>query len=63
MDDLFDESTLERFRKMRPRAVYDEARDSVYRHGAVTSEEFLDVYEELVQKGILSWAQIEEFEK
>lgn len=63
MDELFDESTLERFRGMQPREVYEEARDAVYRLGSATSEQFADVYDELVDKGILTWSQIEEFEK
>lgn len=63
MDELFDQSTLERFRRMRPREVYEEARDAVYRLGSTTSAQFVDVFEELVDKGILTWSQIEEFEK
>jgi hypothetical protein len=63
MDEIFDQSTLERFRAMRPRDVYAEARDAVYRLGSTTSEQFRDVFEELVDKGVLTWSQIEEFEK
>jgi len=63
MDDIFDESTLERFRGMKPRDVYAEARDAVYRLGSTTSAQFADVFEELVDKGVLTWGQIEEFEK
>jgi hypothetical protein len=63
MDELFDETTLERFRGMRPREVYEEARDAVYRLGSTTSEQFVDVFDSLVDKGILTWSQIEEFEK
>jgi hypothetical protein len=37
-------------------------KSSVYRTGGATSEDFLDAYEELVEAGILSWEQIEEYE-
>lgn len=63
MADLFDSKTLERLRSLSPREAFDEAKSAVYRLGGVTSDDFLDVFEELVDKGILSWEQIEEFEQ
>jgi hypothetical protein len=63
MDDLFDSDTIERFRTMAPRDAYERAKDAVYQHGAVTSEEFNDVYEELVRRGVLTWTEIEEFRR
>ena len=59
----FDEETLARFRNMPSLQVYNEAKNAVYRSGAVSSDDFLDVFEILVDRGILSWDQIREFER
>jgi len=61
MADLFDFETLERLRTLSPRAAYDSVKDALYRRGPTTSTDFLDAYEELVDEGILTWEQIEEF--
>ena len=61
MAELFDPETLERFRKMPPRRAYEEAKNAVYRLGATSSQDFVDIYEELVEQGILTWEQVEEF--
>lgn len=58
----FDPETLARFRRLPPGKVYQEAREAVYKAGATNSGDFLDVYEELVNQGILSWDQIEEYD-
>lgn len=57
-----DAQTIDRLRSMTPRQAFDEARAVVYRLGAVGSEDFLDIYEQLVSEGILSWDQIEAFD-
>ncbi len=62
MASVFDPETLEMFRTLPPRQVYDNARHLVYRSGATTSEDFRDAFEELVDHGILTWEQLEEFE-
>jgi hypothetical protein len=62
MADMFDADTLARLRAMPPRQAYDEVRSAVYRRGLVQSEDFLDAYEELVEEGVLTWEQIEEFD-
>ncbi len=59
---VFDPETLERLRTMTPRQAFATARESVFRSGPVSSEDFLDVYEQLVEEGILTWDQMEEFE-
>ncbi len=59
---VLDSETLDRLRTMSPRQAYDTARQAVYRSGAVSSEDFLDVYEQMVDEGILSWDQVGEFE-
>lgn len=60
---VVDPETLERLRTMTPRQAYQTARDAVYRSGAVSSEDFLDVYDQLVDEGILTWEQVETFER
>ncbi len=63
MEALFDSETLERFREMTPREVFIEAKRTVYRSGAATSDDFLEVYQALVDEGILTWEQIEAFDR
>lgn len=58
----FDPETLARFRTMRATDVFREAKDAVYRAGSTSSDDFLDMYEELVRQGLLSWDQVEEFD-
>ncbi len=62
MEALFDTETLDRFRGMSPREAFEEARTTVARFGAATSEDYVEVYQALVDEGILSWEQIEAFE-
>ena len=57
-----DPETIDRLRTLAPRAVYDEVRAALYRLGAVSSDDFREVYEDLVAEGILSWEEIERFE-
>ena len=59
---LFDPETLARFRAMRSTEVFREAKDAVYRSGSTSSDDFLDIYDELVRQGLLSWDQIEEYD-
>ena len=56
----FDQQTLERFRRMTPEQAIQAATDAVYGSGAVGSEDFLDVYEQLVDAGIIDWDQVED---
>jgi hypothetical protein len=60
---VLDPETLDRLRTMPPRQAYETARQSVYGAGAVSSEDFLDVFEQMVDEGILSWEQVGEFER
>ncbi len=62
MEALFDTETLDRFRGMSAREAFEEARNALARMGAATSEDYLEVYQALVDEGILSWEQIEAFE-
>ena len=62
MASVFDPETLETFRTLSPRQAYDRVKNIVYQSGARTSEDFREAYEELVEHGILTWEQLEEFE-
>ena len=61
MTAVLDPETMERLRTLRPEQAFREATNAVYETGAVGSEDFLDAYEMLVESGILTWKQIEEF--
>ena len=60
---VLDPETLDRLRTLTPRQAYDTARQSVYNSGPVSSEDFLDVFEQMVDEGILSSEQVGEFER
>ena len=62
MASVFDPETLDRIRMLPPRQAYEAVRDLVYQSGSRTSEDFRDAFEELVEHGILTWEQVEEFE-
>jgi hypothetical protein len=59
----FDVKTLERFRTMTPQQIYREVTDAVHQAaGPKGSEDFVDALDSLVDEGILSWDQIQNFE-
>lgn len=58
----FDRETLEKLRALPPERALARARDALYRAGPVGSEDFLEIYRQLVDEGILSWDQVEELE-
>jgi len=59
----FDHETLERFRRLSPNEVCAEVTAAVHSAaGGAGSEDFLDALESLVDEGILSWDEIENFE-
>ena len=60
---VFDPETLERLRTMTARQAFSAAKEAVYRSGPVSSDDFVDVYEQLVDEGILSWEEVEEFDR
>ena len=60
---VFDPETLDRLRTWAPRQADQAAKEAVYGSGAVSSEDFLDVYEQMVDEGILTWEQVEAFER
>jgi hypothetical protein len=59
----FDLETIEKLRAMGPRKAYDQIRQTVHRiPGGASSEDFQQAFEAMVDHGVLSWEQIEEFE-
>ncbi len=62
MASAFDSETLDLLRGLPPRQAFDTVKDMVYRSGASTSEDFREAYEDLVEHGILTWEQLDEFE-
>ena len=63
MSGMFDDDTLDRWRRLGPRATFEEARAALYRLGASSSEDFRSAFEELVASGLLTWEDIEELER
>ncbi|MBZ5638092.1 MAG: hypothetical protein LAO51_04955 [Acidobacteriia bacterium] len=59
---VIDPETLDRLRTMTPQQAFEAAKQAVYGSGAVSSEDFLDVYEQMVDEGILTWEQVDAFE-
>lgn len=60
----FDAETLEKLRAIGPRKAYERVRATVHQlPGGASSEEFQQAFETMVDHGILSWEQIEEFEE
>ena len=63
MSPTLDNETLDSLRELSPREAFRNVTDAVYRAGGVSSDDFLDVYEQLVDAGILSWEEIEQFDR
>ena len=59
----FDRETIERFRSLPAPEAFRQVRDAVYRTGSVGSEDFLEAYEQLVRHDVLTWEQIEAFDR
>jgi hypothetical protein len=58
-----DAETIARFRTMSPEDVFRQVTDAVYAAGGAGSEDFLDVYEQLVEEGILRLDQVRPFDR
>lgn len=59
----FDRETIERYRSLPADEAFEQVRSAVYRTGSVGSEDFLEAYEQLVREGVLTWEQIESFDR
>jgi hypothetical protein len=59
----FDDETLERFRHLRPEEALRRARSVVYGMEDAGSETFLELCEQLVEEGILTWDQVDSLER
>ena len=59
-----DRRTLEDLRELGPRDAWERVRRAVYQiPGGTSSEDFQSALEQLVREGILSWDEIERFER
>ncbi len=60
---FLDIESIDRLRLLAPREAYEEVRQAIYRSGTVSSDDFLEAFDQLVEVGVLTWDQIEEFER
>ena len=60
---VLDVDSVERLREMTPREAYNDVKQTVFRAGGVTSDDFQSAFDQLIEAGILTWEQIEEFER
>ncbi|HEU4402243.1 MAG TPA: hypothetical protein VFT43_09070 [Candidatus Polarisedimenticolia bacterium] len=59
-----DDKTIEELRLLEPRKAYDTVRRAVLQSPfGTSSEDLLAAMEQMVDAGILTWEQIEEFEE
>lgn len=58
-----DSESVERLRRMTPREAYMDLKNTLYRAGAVSSDDFQDAFQQMIDAGILTWEQIEELER
>lgn len=59
-----DEKSLQSLRRLEPREAYESVRRAVLRNPwGSSSEDMQSVLEQLVRAGVLTWAEIEQFEE
>ena len=59
-----DEKTIEALRALEPRQAYDSVKRAVQQSPwGSSSEDMLSAMEQMVEAGILTWAQIDRFEE
>ena len=61
MPDILHADEIEVLRGLPPREAFERVKDALYRGGSASSDEFMDAYEQLVELGILTPEQLEEF--
>jgi hypothetical protein len=61
MPEVIHPDEIEVLRSLPPREAFERVKDALYRRGSVSSDEFTDAYEQLVELGILTPEQLEEF--
>ena len=59
----FDADTIDRLRAMPPEKAFRAAKDAVFGGHEVGSEDFLEACEQLVEQGVLTWDQVEDFDR
>ena len=48
----FDQETIERLRGMSPCRAFEQAKDALFGSGSAGSEDFMDIYRQLVDEGL-----------
>ena len=61
MPEILDPEQIEILRGLPAREAFERVKDALYRRGGGTSDEFLDVFEQMVELGILTPEQLEEY--
>jgi len=60
---IFDPRTIDELRALPAAEAFARVRKALYEGGATMSADFHEAYEELVELGILTWDQVEEFDR
>ena len=61
MTGIFDPQEIESLRKLPAREAFERVKDALYRRGDAGSHDFLDAFQELVEAGVFTSEQLEEF--
>jgi hypothetical protein len=61
MPEVIHPDEIEVLRRLPPREAFERVKHALYKGGSVTSDEFLEAYEQLVELGILTPEQLEEY--
>jgi hypothetical protein len=59
--EIFDPESVETLKGLPAREAFERVKDALYRMGGATSEEFAEAFEEMVELGILTPEELEEF--
>ena len=60
---LLDTETIERLSSLSPKDAIREVKSAMYRGGATTSDDFHEVFEQLVDAGVLTWDEIDRLDE
>ena len=61
MAEIFDPDSVRKLREMPPREAYQQVKDTLFRMGGVSSDEFAAIFDEMVERGILTGEELEAF--
>ena len=61
MPEVIHPDEIEVLRRLPPRDAFERVKNALYKGGSVTSDEFLEAYDQMVELGILTAEQLEEY--